>query len=145
METVPHACKTGPLLSQFIVCDLTGFTKADNSGNVERSGAETAFMAAAIDHRSKPHRGVLANVKCATPFGAIKLMRGQGSQIDIGTGDIQRNLAQGLHSVRVEEHTALTAELTDFFNRLKHASFIIGRHNADQDCLVSERIPEPVK
>src|SRR4029077_11263310 len=41
--------------------------------------------------------------------------------------------------------TALTAEFTDFFNRLEHAGFIVGRHNADQDFLVRERILELIK
>ena len=72
-------------------------------------------------------------------------MRRQGGQIEIGAVDIKRQLAQRLHGVRVEEHAALAAEAADFFNRLKHTGFIVGRHNADQDRPIGKGVFELFK
>ena len=66
-------------------------------------------MAAAVNQRDKPRGSVLTHVKRATAFGPIKLVRRQGSQIKIGAVDVKRDLAQRLHGVRVEEHTAFAA------------------------------------
>src|SRR5579859_1527034 len=45
----------------------------------------------------------------------------------------------------MEQHTALTAEPPDLFNRLQDPSFIVRRHDADQDRLVREGMLELIK
>src|SRR5436305_741233 len=65
-------------------------------------------------------------------------MRRQRSQIEIGAIHVKRYLAERLHCVRVKDHSAFAAEPADFFNRLKHARFIVGRHDADQDRAIRE-------
>ena len=87
----------------------------------------------------------MANVKRSATFGAIKLVRSQGSQVEISAVDIERNLAQRLYGVRVKEHAALAAEAADFFDRLKHPGFIVRCHDADQDRSAGKSIFELIK
>src|ERR1044071_4368008 len=72
-------------------------------------------------------------------------MRRQRSQIEIGAVDVQRDLAQRLDGIRVEKHATLTAEPPNFFNGLKHAGFVVGRHDADQNRLVREGVFKLIK
>ena len=81
----------------------------------------------------------------AATFGTIKLVRRQGSQIEIGAINVERHLAQRLHRIRMEKHATVAAEAADFFHGLNHAGFIVGRHDADQDCPVSKSIFELIK
>ena len=92
-------------------------------------------MASTINHGDEPHVSVMPDVKSAAAFRAIKLVRGKRSQVDFGVNDIQRNFAQSLYGIRVEEHAALAAELANFLNRLEHSSFIVRRHDADENRL----------
>ena len=87
----------------------------------------------------------MAHVKRAAAFGAIKLVRRKGSQIEIGAIDVKRHLAQRLHRVRVEEHAAFAAEPPDLFNGLEHTGFIVGRHDADQNRPIGECVFELIK
>lgn len=45
----------------------------------------------------------------------------------------------------MEEHAALAAEAADFLDRLKHPGFIVGCHDADQDCSAGKSVFELIK
>ena len=52
---------------------------------------------------------------------------------------VDRNLADRLHRVGVEDHVALVTELADFGDRLDDADLVVGEHDRDQDGLVVHR------
>src|SRR5579859_1907433 len=52
--------------------------------------------------------------------------------------DVERQLAQRLHSVRMEEHAALAAQTANLFDGLNHAGFVVGRHDRDQNGAAAE-------
>ena len=66
-------------------------------------------------------------------------MRRNREQVNAVFLHVHGNLADGLHGISVEEHAFFVAELADFCDRLNHANFIIGKHDADQDGLVVDR------
>ena len=58
------------------------------------------------------------------------------SDVDVHLVDVDRNLANGLHGVGVEDDAAFAAHLADFRDRLQDADFVVGGHDRDQDGLV---------
>ena len=59
--------------------------------------------------------------------------------------DIDRNLADRLHAVGVEQDALLAADFPDLGDRLDHADFVIGVHDGDQDRLVGDRFAQHVE
>src|SRR5580704_18878283 len=94
-------------------------------------------MASAVDLRRDLHaRVAAANIKSAYAFGPINLVARERQHVDVVGQYVDWNLAHGLHSVGMEEHALLMAELADFANRLQHANLVIGSHDRDQNRLL---------
>ena len=74
-----------------------------------------------------------AQVECTDALGAVELVPGERECIDLPVLDRDGDVADGLHSVRVEEDTALAAERTDGGNRLDGADLVVGRHDGDEE------------
>ena len=51
-------------------------------------------------------------------------------QVDVLLVHVDRNFADRLGRVGVEDHAALVTELADFGDRLQHADFVVGGHDA---------------
>jgi hypothetical protein len=99
------------LLPTFLAGQRTCLAQSDDAGDVQRAGAHTALVSAAIDLRHQLHPGILPPyVERAHALGAIKLVRRNRREIDIVLDDVERDLADGLHRVGVEEHAALVAQ-----------------------------------
>src|SRR5579864_777335 len=120
-QAVAQASHAAAFFRHFLLRDFTSLAKANDARNIECSGAESALVAAAIDHGNKPRSRLTPDIQRATAFGTIKLMRRQRGQIEIGAVNVQRDLAQGLNGIRVEKNATLAAEPPDFFHGLKHA------------------------
>ena len=58
------------------------------------------------------------------------------SHVDVLLDHVDRNLADGLSRVGVEDHAALVTELADFRDRLNYADLVVRVHDRDQDRLV---------
>ena len=78
-------------------------------------------------------RILAANVKNANALGRVELVRGEGEQVDSIALDVDRNFADCLRSIDVEEHAALLGELADFGDGLNHPNFVVGVHDGDED------------
>src|ERR1051326_9146019 len=144
-QAIAQPCHAAAFLRHFLLRNFTSLAEANNARDIESSGAEPAFMAAAIDHGNQPRGRVTPDIQRSAAFRTVKLMRRERSQVKIGAVNVQRSLAQGLDGIRVEEHTTFAAEPPDLFNGLKHAGFIVGRHDAYQDRLVREGLLELIK
>ena len=46
---------------------------------------------------------------------------------------IDRNVAEGLNRIGVEDDSVLFCDLTDFLHRFNRSDFVIGKHDGDQD------------
>ena len=96
-------------------------------------------MSAAIDDCRKLYTRVLAtHIQSAATLGSVKLVCGQGGQIDVHLIYIERHFTQRLYCVGMEQHATLTAKLANLFQGLQNTDLIVGRHNADQNGLVGE-------
>ena len=66
-------------------------------------------------------------------------MRREAHQIDAERLHIDRNLADGLSSVGMQQHAAVFAEPADLRQRLDGADFVVGQHDGDEDRVVADR------
>src|SRR5271166_6410904 len=125
------------LFSHFLIGDLAGLAKTYDSGHVQRSGAHATLVAAAVDLRDKLHARVLAaNVECAHTLRTVKLVGRDRCKVDIVLNHIERNLANSLHRIRVEQHAALVTDYANLADRLLRADLVVGGHDADQNGLI---------
>src|ERR1035438_260151 len=136
-QAVAQTRQAARFLRQFLLGDGAGLAQADDSRNVQRARAHAALVTAAIDHGGKLHAGILAaDIQGADALGPIKLVPGDRHDIDILLVHVDGNFADGLNGVRMENDSALAANLADFGDRLQYADFVVRRHDRDQDCLV---------
>ncbi len=95
------------------------FAQAYDAGNVERSRAHAALMAAAVDDGRDLHARILAsNVESADAFWPVKLVSGDRHYVDVLLVHVDRNLADGLNRVGVEDYPALATQLANFCDGL---------------------------
>ncbi len=81
-----------------------GRAEADDRGDGERAGAESALVAAAVDEGGEADLGVAAaDVEGADPLGAVELVGGKGHQVELVVVHVDREAADGLGGVGVEE------------------------------------------
>ncbi len=97
-----------------------------------------AFLSAALLDGTQPD--AFANVQGADSFRGIEFMTGHGQQIDVHFLDVDGPIAYGLHGIRVEIDLPFPRQRADLGNRLDRAHFIVGEHDADQDCFRLNRI-----
>ena len=69
----------------------------------------------------------------------MKLVAGHRQQVDIHCFDINRPVAHRLHCVGMEINPSFAGDGADFGNRLHRADFIVGKHNADQNRIRTNR------
>ncbi len=72
-------------------------------------------------------------------------MRGDRHQVDVVLVHVDRNLADRLHAIGVEQDALLAADLADLGHRLNHADLVVGVHDGDENRLVGDRFPQHVE
>src|SRR5215470_12113543 len=87
-------------------------------------------MMASVEKLAKTRTA--ANVESADPFGRVKLVAGDGEEVDAQGVDVERNFSSRLHGVGVKENIVLRSDAADFFERLDGAEFVVGVHHGDQ-------------
>ncbi len=106
-------------------------------GDVERAAAHAALVAAAVDLLRDLDAGVAAaNIQRADALRAVELVRREREHVDVVLLDIDRNLADSLDSIGVEENALLVAELADLGDGLDDADLVVRVHNRHEDGLV---------
>ena len=120
-----------------LIGDLARLAESDDAGNIQRSGTHAALVAAAVDLRDQLHARVLAaNVKRADSLGTVKLVGGDRGQVNVVLNHVERNLANRLHRVGVEQHAALVTDRANLADGLQRANLVVGGHDRDQNGLV---------
>src|SRR5947209_16394089 len=102
-------------------------------------------MSTAMDQRFHADCSIVPHIKRPATFWPVELVGRQRSQVEVIALDIKRHFAGCLHSIRMEQHATLATKLSDLFDRLEHAGFIIGSHDRDQNGLISEGVPQLVE
>src|SRR5579863_61483 len=136
-ETIAETAQLLGLAGHFFGRDGASFAQADNAGDIQRSGAHAALMAAAIDNGGNLNAGIFsADVQRADALGPVHFVAGDRHEVDIHLVHIDWNLADGLGGVGVEDDAALMTELADFGDGLHDADLVVGSHDGDQNGFV---------
>ena len=108
-------------------------------GDVERARAHAALVTAAADLLGEQHARIpAADVERAHALRAVHLVRAERQQIDLQVVDVDRDLADRLHGVGVEQDPLLLRDRADLGDRLQHADLVVGGHDRDEDRLVGD-------
>ena len=76
-----------------------------------------------------------AHVERADALRSVDLVRRDRQQVDAHRVDVERDAAEGLRRVGVEQDAAGARQAADRGERLQHADLVVGGHHADQDGL----------
>ena len=108
----------------------------DDPRRVQRPRPQPALVAAAVEERRQAHRRLpCPHVERADALRAMDLVRRDRQQVDAHRVDVERDPAEGLGGVGVEQDAARLREAADRGQRLQHADLVVGGHDADQDRL----------
>ena len=116
------------------------FAQAHDARHIQRARPHAALMPAAVHLRRQLHARIAApHIKRAHALRPVHFVRADRHQIDVVVDHVHRNLADRLRAVGMKQHAAFAGDLADLANRLQHADFVIGVHDADQDRFVRDR------
>ena len=118
-------------------CQLDGFTKPYNTGNILCSCPAPTFLAAAVDE--VVDFGTFPDIEGADTLGAVELVGREGEEIDVLGFHVHRDVPDYLHSISMERDFVLPCNRTQFRDRLDGTDLVVGVHDADQDRLVCDR------
>ena len=134
LETVAQGSEAEAFGGHFLGGDFAGLAEADDAGDVESAGTETALMSPAVHLLGERDAGWAAtDPESADAFGPVDFVSGEGQQVDGAAGDVDGEFAHGLGRVGVKEDAVFAAERADFADGLQGANFIVGRHDGDEE------------
>ena len=113
-----------------LVLPSSAAAKPAIAGDIFRAGPSVQFLPTP-DHLGRQSQSVSGN-KRADPAWATKLVRRNGHEVDPELGKTDRNLAQRLHGIGVQESIVAAANLRDPTYRLDHPRLIVCQHHAHQ-------------
>ena len=112
---------------------LTGRAQPDDGRDVEGPGAEAVFLAAAQDlGRDAGPQGLGPQVQRAGALGTVELMRGEAQGVDPQTVHVDRQLADPLCGVAVEQGAAGRADPGQVGNRVERVDHAVGGLDRNQ-------------
>ena len=137
-----RSCRSRSALGRHLLpAQLRGLAEADDARDVQRAGAHAALVAAAVDDRRQQHARIPApHVERADALRPVHLVRAERRQVDLQLVDVERNLADRLHRVGVEQDALLLRDRADLGDRLDDADLVVGGHDRDEDRLVGDRV-----
>ena len=98
------------------VGELVGLAHADDLMRRQRAGTQAALLLAAVQLRHE--RRARRDVQRADALRAAELVRRQRAEVDRRGGKVERQLADALRGVDVEQHAARAARRADRLRRL---------------------------
>ena len=119
--------------------DRRGAAEPDAERRRQGARAQAALLPAAVDQRQQPHPRPAPDIERADALRPVDLVAGDRQQVDLHRLDIERDLAEGLRRIGVEQHAAGAAQRADLGERLDDADLVMRRHDRDQQRALVER------
>ncbi len=116
------------------------FAEAYDARHVLRAGADSALLPSAPCPRDE--LDPLADVERADPFRSVNLVRRRAGEIGTDFANRQRQLAERLYRIRVEQRPGLMRGLRQLPNGLNGADFVVDVHHADQRGRLLQRLAQ---
>src|SRR5438876_981664 len=103
--------------------------------------ASPALVPAAVNHGREPYaRPFTPYVERADALGPVEQVRRAREKVDPHRLDVDRDLADGLSGVGMEDDPLFLRELADRGDVLDRADLIVREHDRDEDRLVRDRL-----
>ena len=130
-----QTCLFSILLGAGNFCSLTA---ANNRRYIFGSCTQIPLLCTAIEQRLHPCAA--PNIERTNPLWPIKLVGGKRKCANAQCIHIQRNMACCLYSICMKGNPACMQQSTNLCNRLQCSHFIIGRHDADENSILLQRL-----
>jgi hypothetical protein len=129
--------------------DGEGAAQPDAQGDRQRPRPEPLLVAAAMEQRfqpdARPRAPAPPDVEEAHPLRSVDLVGGAREQVDADVLDVERDLAERLGGVGVEQHVALRTDLADGGQGLERADLAVRGHHRDQDRALADGVGDAVR
>ena len=114
-----------------------GGAQSDDPRRILRPAAARPFLMAAAKERSEFRS--LTHIERADSLRPMQLMPGKRKEIDLRRFQIDRNLADRLHSVGMKQSACLMRETRQFFDGKQRAGLVVRPHRRDDRGLRPQR------
>src|SRR5258707_13674301 len=130
LQPVAQGRNTRRILGQRLPGKLRGSAHADNASYVLRAGAESPLVMPTIEKLLQTRAS--ADVQRSNALWRIKLVPGEGKQIQAQRVDIDGNLPGGLHCIGMKVDVGIRGDAPNFFERLHRTQLVVGVHHGNQ-------------
>ena len=138
-ELIPKTRETGPLGVHNGQTLFSGFSKTDDTGDVQGSAAHIAFVTAPVHLRGEGDAGTLAtDIKGADALWTIYFVRAKGEQVYAVSPDVDRDLTHGLGGIAEKQYAVFAGDGADLPDGLEDAGFVVGVHQGYEDGIGSD-------
>ena len=134
-ELVRQALDMRMVVLHLSLGQTAGLTKTYDKTRGESSRPHTFLLSTAADLRMDSDSRLLAHIQGTNAFRSIQLVSTDRQQIDVHLVDVDRNFADTLRSIRVEEYFVVTADLSNLLQWLCRADFIIDMDDGADKCV----------
>ena len=111
--------------------------KTHNPRDIFRAGAAVPLLRAAVDQVRQGDP--FADIERADALRGVKLVAGKREHVDVFVLDVDRDVADRLHRVGVEQDAVLFADRTDLGDGLDRTDLIVRVHDGHERRLVRDR------
>ena len=139
-QAVAHRGQTGHGLGQVLHGLFQSGRHAHDAGNVLGTCSLALLLRAALDQVREDDAAL--GVEQADALRAVELVGGEGEHVDVVVYDVDRNVADGLDRVGVEEDACFAADRADLTDWLDGADLVVRVHDRDQAGLGRDRFPD---
>ncbi len=112
----------------FLDREFEGNRKTNHARHVLGAGAAATLLTPSIDEWSE--RETLAGDKRANSFRTFEFVTREGERINAKRGDVDGNMAHGLHGVSVKEGATFVGQGGKSRNILQSSDFVVAVHDA---------------
>ncbi len=130
-QAIPEGCHPLRILRQSLKGSFHGCAKSGNARDILGSRPPAKLLPAAAQYRFQPGDS-LGYGQRADALGAANLVRRKGRKVRADRVNIERNFAEHLDRVDMNEAAGLVNDLCGLGDRLDRAGLIVGRHDRDQ-------------
>jgi len=136
IEPVAEPGEAGGIGIEIPKGDFAGGPESGDLEDIFGAGTEIVFVVGAMDLFFE--RDATADIEGADALGSVKLVAGDGEQINPQLIDADRNLAGRLGGVAMEHGAVGVGDGRQFGDGLDGADLVVGVHDADQEGLFPE-------
>ena len=126
---------------EYVSRQFAGRTEADDQRDWQRAAAEMLLVPASVEERlNRNASAIAADDERSDSIRAVKFVGRKAQQIDGQLLQVDRQFAEDLHGIAVQQDISFTTDLANFEYRAQRADFVVGEHDGDEHCFRLDRV-----